>query len=100
VALSGTVANVAVQLFVPEAALCACGNLPSSRTMTSVTVDPAAAEAVPLTVIERPEAAAEVTEIDGGSVSANGCPLKNVHSRSLALGPFGFANSPCLSPTQ
>ena len=62
--------------------------------MTSATVDPAAAEAVPLTVIDRPETDAEVIEIEGGSVSANGCSLKNAQSSSLALGPVGFANSP------
>ena len=62
--------------------------------MTSATADPAAAEAVPLTVIERPETDAEAIDTDGGSVSAKGCSLKNAQSNSLALGPFGFANSP------
>ena len=84
----------------PIAAFGACGELPSSRTVTSAIELPAGADAVPATVMEVPLAVAEPIEMDGGGVSAKGWARKKAHSRSVALGPVGLANSPLLSPTQ
>jgi len=60
-----------IQEVVPEATLCAWGNLPSKRTATSTIVDPAD-EADPEIAIERPLGAADEIDTEGGSVSAKG----------------------------
>src|SRR5262249_53290167 len=95
----GRLSKVTLQLLVPNAIFCGCGNLPSSRTATS-TIDPADADVEPLTVTDDPLAEMAVIDTEGGGFSVKACALKKAHCNSLALGPVGSANCPLLSPTQ